>query len=586
MSTYRAPVEDMLFVLEHVVGLDRIREVCGLEGDDIKLVLDSAGSFAAEVLAPIARSGDEQGSRLENGAVITPKGFKEAYAQYCEGGWNGVPFREELGGQGLPWLVTYPLQEMWHGANMSFGLCPMLNLAAVEAIDHHGTQEQKDLYLRKLVSGEWAGTMNLTEPQSGSDLGLIKTRAEKQADGTYRIKGQKIFITYGEHDFTPNIIHMVLARTPDAPEGTRGISLFLVPKFIPDAKGNPGDRNDVKCVSLEHKMGIHASPTCTMQFGDDGGAVGWLVGKENEGLKCMFTMMNSARLAVGLEAVAVAEGAYQHALAYARQRVQGGRLGKKDGGSVAIIEHPDVRRMLMTMKTQVEAARALAYEAAQALDGALSGDTVAQARVDLLTPIVKSWCTDMAQDVASTGIQIHGGMGFIEETGAARFYRNARIMPIYEGTNGIQAQDLTFRKIIRDGGAAFGVWMKEAQAVSTALTVHKDLQSVKDALDNALSGLQKATNWLLRNSNDPDTVAAVNVPYQRGFGVIAGGIMSARGALAAKEWGAQGGHEEFCTAKINGAQFYAAHILPQYKGCFETVLHGADSVGVATAASF
>ncbi len=572
MTLYRPPVTDMLFVLHHVVGLVGLNKTAGLETDDVRTILEGGAQLASEVLAPLNASGDREGSRLENGAVKTPRGFKEAYTQFCEGGWNGVPFSPDHGGQGLPWVIAFALNEMWHGANTSFGLCPMLNLAAVEAIEQHGTPEQKKTYLDKLVSGEWTGTMNLTEPQAGTDLGLIKTTARKQPDGAYLIKGQKIFITYGEHDFTTNIIHMVLARLPGAPEGTKGISLFLVPKFIPDAQGNSGKRNDVACVSLEHKMGIHASPTCTMMYGDAGGAVGWLVGKENEGLKCMFTMMNNARLFVGLEGVAVAEAAYQKALSYARERVQGTRLTGKEGGSIAIIEHPDVQRMLLTMKAMVEAGRALTYEAARYLDLAQQGDEAAHTRVDLLTPVVKAWCTDMAVEVTSLGIQVHGGMGFIEEAGAAQFYRDARIASIYEGTNGVQAQDLVFRKIIRDGGAAFRAWLGEARKTTSAMP----------GLDAALDALEKATNNVLDagRRNDPDSIAAVAAPYLKGFGLVAGGAMTARAAaIAAKK--PEGFDDKFLQGKIQGAQFYATHILPQYRGALETVLTGGSSVTAA-----
>ncbi len=567
MSQYTAPIEDMMFVLRHVVGLEGLAAMEGMGADDVQLVLESAGKLAGEVLAPINHKGDRQGCRLEGDAVRTPPGFKEAYAQYRDNGWNSVPFSADYGGQGLPWLMSFAIQEMWQASNTAFSLCPMLTLAAVEAIELHGTAEQKKLYLEKLVSGEWTGTMNLTEPDAGSDLGAIKAKAEKQSDGSYKIKGQKIFITYGEHDFAPNIIHMVLARTPDAPAGTRGISLFIVPKFLLDAQGNPGARNDVKCVSIEHKLGIHASPTCTMQYGDAGGATGYLVGKENEGLKYMFTMMNNARMGVGLQGVALAEAAYQHALAYARGRVQGSRLTDKTGGRVAIIEHPDVKRMLLFMKASVEAARALTYEAARAMDLAHKGDAAAQARVDLLTPVVKAWCTETAQDVASAGVQIHGGMGFIEETGAAQHFRDARILPIYEGTTGIQAMDLAFRKTISNGGAAAQAWLAEADETVAALSASAELRDLHAGLKGGLSALREATAWVLKTggANDPDAVAAVCVPYLKVFGYVAGGVMMARAALAAQalEQKKQG-DESFCARKKMTARFYATHILPQY----------------------
>ena len=575
MSVYKAPVADMQFVLKKIVGLGRLKKAQDLDDAMVATILEEAGKLATDVLSPLNHTSDRQGSKLEGGAVKTPAGFKDAYKQYREGGWNGVPFNPDFGGQGLPLALAFAVQEMWQSANMSFGLCPMLNQAAVEAVDIHGTQEQKNTYLAKLISGEWTGTMNLTEAQAGTDLAALKAKAVKQADGSYKISGQKIFITYGEHDLAENIIHMVLARAPDAPDGVKGLSLFLVPKFIPDAQGKPGVANDLKCVGLEHKMGIHGSPTCTMQYGDNGGATGWLIGHENEGLKCMFTMMNNARLSVGLQGVAIAERAYQHALFYARARVQGTKISEKAGQRVAIIEHPDVRRMLLSMKAQIEAGRMLCYDAAFAIDSAHEGDAAAQAYVDLLTPVVKAWCTDMACDVASTGVQIHGGMGFIEETGAAQYYRDARITPIYEGTNGIQALDLSMRKIIANKGAAADVWFAQAHAVLTSLAAHPDQQQ---ALQDALQSLQAATTWILEQGakGNLEAVAAVNVPYLRAFGVVAGGMMMARAVCAAN-----GDRQRIMTA-----DYYMRHILPQYKGHVDAVLSGAASVCDYSAAMF
>lgn len=559
MSVYKAPIADMKFILNAVVGLNRLGKAKDLDDQMVETILEEAGKLATNVLDPLNIVGDRTGARLENGKVKTPPGFKDAYKQYCDGGWNGVPFNPAYGGQGLPLALAFAVQEMWQSASMSFGLCPMLNQAAVEAIDIHGTQEQKDMYLAKLISGEWTGTMNLTEPQAGTDLAALKSKAVKQEDGSYRLTGQKIFITYGEHDFTDNIIHMVLARTPDAPEGVKGISLFLVPKILPD-----GTVNDLQCVGLEHKMGIHASPTCTMQYGDHGGATAWLIGQENDGLKCMFTMMNNARLSVGLQGVAIAERAYQHALDYARNRTQGTKISEKSGARVAIIEHPDVRRMLLSMKAQIEAGRMLAYEAAFAIDGAHEGDDSAQARVDILTPVVKAWCTDMACMVASTGLQIHGGMGFIEETGAAQYYRDARITPIYEGTNGIQALDLSLRKVLANKGAAAAAWLAESREAI------KDLQDEtgRKALGEALAALETATGWILTQGGkgDIESVAAVNMPYLNAFGTIAGGVMLARAA-------AKGDRN-----RAMMAAFYNTHILPSYKGYIDTVLHGAAAV--------
>jgi alkylation response protein AidB-like acyl-CoA dehydrogenase len=543
--TYQPPLKDMRFTLERVVGLSRLPahpDFGKMDGDTVMSVLEPAAQLAAEILAPLNKTGDAVGATFEKGAVTTARGWKDAYAAYRDGGWNAVPFSPEHGGQGLPWLVAFAVQEMWQGANMSFGLCPLLNQGAVEAIEAHGSPEQKSEYLEKLISGQWTGTMNLTEPQAGSDLAAIRAKAVKQTDGTYRILGQKIFITYGEHDLADNIIHLVLARTPDAPEGVKGISLFIVPKFLRD-----GTRNDVVCAGIEHKLGIHASPTCTMSFGDNVGATGYLVGAENEGLKYMFTMMNNARLSVGLQGVAIAEAAYQHAQSYAADRVQGFSLSDKSK-RVAIDAHPDVKRMLMHMKALTNAGRMLAYEAALHLDLARAGDKNAQAAVDLLTPIVKAWATDNAVTVASLGVQVHGGMGFIEETGAAQFYRDARILPIYEGTNGIQAMDLVFRKLTRDNGAA-------------ALAFLAEVEKFK-ALSEAAASVKTATVRLLTLAvQNPERAAAVCVPYLNAFGILAGGYMLSRAAHAAK--GAMNeGDAVFMQEQIDLSDFYRAHILP------------------------
>jgi len=546
-------------------------------------ILGEAGRLAAEELAPLNHDGDRQGCVLEAGAVTTPKGFKEFYRKYRENGWNAVPFSPEFGGQGLPWSVAFGVQEMWQSANMGFGLCPLLNQGSIEALEVHGTDAQKETYLARMISGEWTGTMNLTEPQAGSDLALLKTKAVRQEDGTYLITGQKIFITYGEHDFTDNIIHFVLARTPDAPEGTKGISLFIVPKFIPDENGNPGIRNDVKCTGIEHKVGIHASPTCTMQYGDKGGATGYLVGKENEGLKCMFTMMNNARLSVGLQGVAIAERAYQHARAYAFDRRQGNAIDKETAakfpGTVAIVHHPDVKRMLLTMKALTEAARGLAYEAAYYADLGQGGDAAAKARVDLMTPIVKSWCTDRACEVASLGVQIHGGMGFIEETGAGQYYRDVRILTIYEGTNGIQALDLHGRKVLRDQGAAAQAYSAEMK--KTAGSLSGELAPAGEALAQGLSSLEKATAHLVA-LNDMARGAAVNTAYLDLFGTVAGAESLLRAARVAqgrrKEGAGESGDAAFYEAKVKTALFYAEHILPRHTAYAQIVLGAASAV--------
>ncbi|PCI53725.1 MAG: acyl-CoA dehydrogenase [Alphaproteobacteria bacterium] len=498
MSDYQPPIQDMLFILHDVLGFEHD----DLDRETTEAILDEAAKLAVGVLAPLNKPADEQGAKLVDGNVKTADGFKEAYATYCEGGWNAVPFDPEYGGQGLPWALAFPVQEMWQGANMSFGLCPLLNQGTVEAISSHGSDMQKGYYLPKLISGEWTGTMNLTESQAGSDLGLLRAKAEKQADGSYKISGQKIFITYGDHDMAENIIHLVLARITDAPDDVRGISLFVVPKILEN-----GDENTVECIGLEHKLGIHASPTCTMDFD---GAIGELIGEEHNGLKYMFTMMNNARLCVGLQGVAIAERAYQHALAYANERVQGKSF--TSGERVVITHHGDVRRMLLDMKARVAAGRIMAYSAALELDKAMAGDGDARARVDFLTPIVKGWCTDMAVDVASTGIQIHGGMGFIEETGAAQYYRDARILPIYEGTNGIQAADFVFRKVLRDEGALAKIYIREMDGLVD--------QQYLDALLQATDGV-----LALGKDKDMDQIAWLSAPYLKAFSLVYGGAM-------------------------------------------------------------
>ncbi len=496
MSDYAPPVEEMLTMLFDVHGFAHP----DIDRETAKSILEEAAKLASEVLAPLNHPGDKAGAKFDSGTVTTAPGFKEAYRQYCAGGWNAVPFDPEYGGQGLPWGLAFCIQEMWQGANMSFGLCPLLNQGAVEAISLHGSPEQKSKYLPKLISGEWTGTMNLTESQAGSDLGLIRTKAEKQADGTYKVTGQKIFITYGEHDMAENIIHLVLARTLDAPPDVKGISLFIVPKVMDD-----GSRNTVRCIGLEHKLGIHASPTCTMEFE---GAVGTLIGQENMGLKYMFTMMNNARLSVGLQGVAIAERAYQKAYAYAHQRVQG--KSPVTGERVVIAEHADVRRMLQEMKNQITAGRGMTLEAAVALDQAAAGDEDARKKVELLTPIVKAWCTDMACEVTSTALQVFGGMGYIEETGIAQLFRDARILPIYEGTNGIQAADLVFRKIIHDEGRTAKLFLEKLKG----RVPEKERLEVLASTDHILEKGVKGDFELLRYE-------AMN--YLKTFGSMGGG---------------------------------------------------------------
>ena len=586
MTPYRAPLADMAFVLGDVVGLSEIAALPGLAEatpDVIEAVLGEAGRLAGDVLAPLNAGGDREGSRLENGVVTTPTGFVDAYRQFIAGGWNAVPFDAAIGGQGLPWAVATALQEMWNAANLSFSLCPMLTQAAIELLDSHGTPAQRATYLAPLVTGRWSGTMNLTEPQAGSDLGAIKTRAVPDSDH-YRITGQKIFITYGEHDLADNIVHLVLARLPDAPAGTKGISLFIVPKFLPRADGSAGERNDLRCVSLEHKLGIHASPTCVMAYGDGGGAVGQLVGEENRGIEYMFTMMNNARLGVGVQGLGVAERAYQQARDHARSRVQGRVAGGRE--AVPIIRHPDIRRHLMTMRALTEAMRALAYETAASLDRAKRLPDAAsrdrwQQRVDLLIPVVKGWCTDAGCEVASRGLQVHGGMGYIEETGAAQLYRDARIAPIYEGTNGIQAIDLVGRKLMRDRGAAMRALIDEQRQEIDALAAMPgdDGAAIRGGLADALEALQRATDWLVENgSADPSRALAGASPYLSLCGTVAGGGLMARSArLAAARLAQQPADAGFLAGKVITARFYAENILPMAVGLADVVTSGSAS---------
>ncbi len=589
MSSYVAPLKDMLFVINELAGLDAVSKLPGCEevnAELVEAVLGEAAKFAQEVLEPLNRVGDQEGSTLANHVVTSPAGFKAAYQQFTAAGWNGLGGLSEYGGQGLPHIVSNPVQEMWNSSNMAFCLCPMLTSGVMEALAHHASGDLLRRYLPKLNAGEWTGTMNLTEPQAGSDLAAIRAKAVPSGNNGehYKISGTKIFITWGEHDMVDNIVHLVLARLPDAPEGVKGISLFVVPKFLPNADGTPGTRNDVKCVSIEHKLGIHASPTCVMQYGDAGGATGYLVGEPNRGLEYMFTMMNHARLAVGLEGVAVAERAYQHALDYAKTRVQGREVGQRSGDRVTIIHHPDVRRMLMSMKSQIEAMRALAYLAAATLDKAKHHPDVAekrrsQALIDLLIPVVKAWCTEQCVEIASTGVQIHGGMGFVEETGAAQYLRDARITTIYEGTTGIQANDLVGRKVGYEKGAtALGV-IAEMRKTAAALS-SGELANVGKSLSGAIDALEEATRWIVDNfQKNPNAVYAVAVPYLKLFGTVGGGWMMARAAeVAQRKRGEPGADMAFYDTKLTTARFYCEHLLPQAAAFRQTVVSGADSV--------
>lgn len=584
MADYKAPLKDMNFALRHSGRIGQLAQLPGFEDasdDMVSAILDEAGKLANSVLSPLNEVGDHTGVRLDGDAVPTPEGFADAYRQFAEGGWGSLQFDPEYGGQGLPYALSIPVMEMWQSANMAWGLCPLLSQGAVEAIFCNASEELKARYLPQLISGEWTGTMNLTEPQAGSDLAAIRSKAEREGDH-YRITGQKIFITWGEHDMADNIIHLVLARLPDAPPGVKGISLFVVPKFLVNDDGSLGERNDAKCVSLEHKLGIHASPTAVMAFGDNGGAIGYLVGEENKGLACMFTMMNNARLAVGLQGVAISERAYQHALEYAHDRVQSAPVGSRD--AAPIIRHADVRRMLQTMKSVTEAGRALAYDACASLDFA-HHDTdenvrAAQAaRAAYLTPIVKGWCTEMAQEVTSLGVQVHGGMGFIEETGAAQHYRDARILPIYEGTNAIQALDLVGRKTLFDQGKAGEAVMAEIAAVIAALEANGDFAAEARALGDALALAQTAQANLLSGAADDALMpGAVAFNYLMLMGTLCGGWQLLRAALAAQAEMGEGGDAVFLGAKVRSARFYAAQILPRTAGYAQMIADGSASI--------
>jgi alkylation response protein AidB-like acyl-CoA dehydrogenase len=584
--TYRAPINDMLLALNHGAGLKAAIEAGhygDFDADITAAVLEQAGKFATDVLAPLNRVGDEHGIKLEANQVTTAPGWPDAYKRWTEGGWNAVSGPEAFGGQGLPLAINAACTEIWSASNVAFGLCPLLTLSAIEALDAHGSNELKNIYLEKLVTGEWTGTMQLTEPQAGSDVGALRTRAEKQADGTYRIKGTKIFITYGEHDMTDNIVHFVLARLPDAPAGTKGISLFLIPKFMVNADGSLGQRNDIYASGVEHKLGIHASPTCTMTMGDHGGAIGYLIGEENQGMRCMFTMMNQARLGVGLEGVGVADRAYQQALAYAQERKQGKAVGSKNGGSDAIIVHPDVKRMLLQMRAMTAAARSICYATAVALDVAARAQDAkvradAAARGALLTPIAKAFSTDIGNEVAYLGVQVHGGMGFIEETGAAQHYRDARITSIYEGTNGIQSIDLVTRKLTANGGAS--VWSLLAELDATVKQVEGSndpaFGTTSAKLRDALGSLERASRWLLeRVATRPNDALAGATPYLRLFGATLGGCMLAGEALAAKA----GGGERYVTL----ARFFAENVTVQAASLEKTVTDSAEAVNGADA---
>jgi acyl-CoA dehydrogenase len=584
--SYQSPVADILFSLQHVAGLDA--EISAglfgeLDWETVASVIGEAGRFATEAIAPLNRVGDLQGAHYENGRVTSPPGFREVYRRWAEGGWAGVTASPEYGGMGLPHAVNFACTEIWNGASMGFALCPLLSEGALGALNAHGSPALREIYMRKMIGGEWTGTMNLTEPQAGSDLNAVKARAERAGDGTYRVFGQKIFITYGEHDLADNIIHFVLARLLDAPAGTRGLSLFLVPKFLVKPDGSLGARNDVRCASIEHKLGIHASPTCVMIYGDGGGATGWLVGEENRGLAAMFVMMNSARLAIGAQGVAIGERAYQHALAYARER----RQGRSGGGAAMspILEHPDVQRMLMTMKSLVQAARGICHLTGLAIDRSFHAPTAeertaAGERAALLTPIAKAFATDIGDEVASIGVQVHGGMGYIEETGAAQFMRDARIAAIYEGTNGIQAIDLVQRKLALSGGATVAREIAGIRAVAVDIASHgggafgataQRLREAADALESATAFLRDAL------ARDPGEALAGAAPYLRLFGLALGGACLAKAALAAQSAPPRAGGTP-PPGRIALTRFFAEKLATAAPGLAQTVLSGGAAL--------
>ena len=588
MSEYRAPTADMLFVLEHIADLTQLATHEGYEQADLDTVeglLDEAARFMEEQLVPLNRKGDEEGVVVKNGQIFHPEGFADAYTRFVEAGWNGISMDENHGGGGMPWCVGLAVQEMMTASNMAFSLCPLLTQGAIDAISHHADETLQEIYLPKMVSGEWSGTMNLTEPHAGSDVGALTTKAIPGEDGTWLISGTKIFITYGEHELTENIIHLVLARTPQAPPGTKGISLFIVPKFIVNDDGSLGDRNDLRVISSEHKIGIHASPTCVMSYGDQGGATGWLVGEENTGMRAMFTMMNNARLSVGLQGLSLTDRSYQQAGQYSTDRKQGKAIGAEldAGESSPIADHADVRRMLMTMRANTEAMRCVMYANAAAIDFAnSSSDESERQRWDaitaLLTPISKGWGTDLGVEMTSLGVQIHGGMGYVEETGAAQHWRDVRIAPIYEGTNGIQAADLVFRKLPLGGGAVIENFLSEMSNLASQLTGNNRLSSLGEALANGVAQMREAALWLGgRLGTQPNDAAAGAAPFLRLAGIVIGGYYLARSAQVAQQLlDAGDGDADFLNDKIATSLFYGEQILPTAGGLVPTITQGAD----------
>ena len=586
VADYRPPLTDISFVLDNLLDLD---EICRLDTfehldpDTIKAVLEENGRFVSEVIAPLNRVGDLQGSQHQaDNTVKTPDGFIAAYRAYVDGGWGAVPFEPVYGGGGFPWVVGTVMQEFISSANMAFSMCPLLTQGAIDMLRHHSDEGQKEIYLPKMVSGEWTGTMNLTEPEAGSDVGALRTKAVPADDGTWRITGTKIYISFGEHDMADNIIHLVLARTPGAPPGTKGISCFIVPKFLVNEDASLGERNDVTCVSIEHKMGIKASPTCVMSYGENGGAIGYLIGEQNRGMRYMFTMMNNARLSVGLEGLALAERSYQDALQYAQERRQGTAPGAPAGESSFIIDHPDVRRMLLTMKAYIEAMRSLIYVTAARMDIAIAHHDADvrqanQEQVDLLIPICKAWSTDLGVELTSLAIQVYGGMGYVEESGVPQHFRDARITPIYEGTNGVQAMDLVGRKLPQRAGGVVADFLASIVALDAELAAAgADLASIRSNLAEATAVLAETTTWLMENGlADVRNALAGATPFLRMFSLVAGGEMMARQALAAQgHLDAGTGDQAQMAAKLVTARFFAEQLLPAVKGLQSPVTAG------------
>ena len=591
MSTYQAPLRDMHFALTELADIASIAALPGFEdtADVVDAILEEAGNFAAEVLDPLNFPGDRVGATWSAGNVTTAPGFKQAYKQFAQSGWVGLPFPADYGGQGLPQVLSAAATEMWNASNMAFALCPLLNQGAIEALLLCGTEEQKKTYVPKLVSGEWTGTMVLTEPQAGSDLAAVRTRAVPEGD-RYKLFGQKIYITYGEHDYAENIIHLVLARTPDAPVGVKGISLFLVPKFLINADGSLGARNDVQCASLEHKLGIHSSPTATLNYGEAGGAVGYLIGEENRGLEYMFIMMNLARFSIGVQGIGVADRAYQHALAYAKERTQSKDLAVKDPTPVTIIHHPDVRRLLMTSKAQIEAMRGLALVLASAMDHAHANpDATVRAEresfVELMTPVVKGWSTENSLEITSNALQVFGGMGFVEETGAAQYYRDARITTIYEGTTAIQANSLVGRALLRDKTGTVASIIASMRATATELTSNSDanVKAIHPHFVSAIDALDAASMHLIATAKSEIKDAfAGSVPYLMLWGTVAGGWQMARAAIAASK----NANDEFNAAKIVTSRYYAEHVLTRAYHLRAEIIEGGATVNALDEAAF